>query len=272
MAPGQIEQGSIMRHDAVILDLDETLIPEYVVVDAAFKEACQPAVDKHGLDAGALAECLRGHARRLWQASPMNPWCQQIGISSWEGLSGDLGGDHPELAALREWVDTSGLRATAWIRALAELGADDPSLAEELSEHLTAVRPRHHAIYPDTRDVLTGLQAEFRLAMITNGPPRVQWNKITSLELEPYFETVIVSGEVGVGKPDPRIFGLVLDRLGVDAQRTAMVGDSLQRDIAGARGAGLTAIWINRAGKTVDGGVQPVAEIRDLTELPDQLR
>ena len=65
----------------MIFDLDETLMPEYVAVEAAFKEACLPAAAKHGVDAQELSESFRRHGRELWHASPCHPWCRRIAFS-----------------------------------------------------------------------------------------------------------------------------------------------------------------------------------------------
>ncbi len=59
------------------------------------------------------------------------------------------------------------------------------------------------------------------------------------------FGTIVVSLEVGFGKPDPRVFEIAVSRLGVAKDDAVMVGDSLVCDIGGARRAGLRAIWID---------------------------
>jgi FMN phosphatase YigB (HAD superfamily) len=58
----------------------------------------------------------------------------------------------------------------------------------------------------------------------------------------------VISEEVGVTKPDPRIFGIALDRLGQRPESTVMVGDAWGTDIVGAHAAGLHAVWFNRFG------------------------
>jgi putative hydrolase of the HAD superfamily len=82
------------------------------------------------------------------------------------------------------------------------------------------------------------------------------------------ISTVVVSAELGVGKPEPEIFEAALDRLGAAPGEAAMVGDTIDRDIAGATAAGLAAIWLNRAGRPAPPEAAPPVEIRGLSELP----
>ena len=82
---------------------------------------------------------------------------------------------------------------------------------------------------------------------------------------------MIFSEDVGVAKPDPGIFRVLLDRTGVPAEDSAYVGDSLRDDIAGARRAGMHSIWLNRSGAPNTTGIVPDAEVRSLAEVPDVL-
>jgi putative hydrolase of the HAD superfamily len=79
---------------------------------------------------------------------------------------------------------------------------------------------------------------------------------------------VVVSGELGIGKPDARVLAAALTALGVGPDGATMVGDSPERDVAGARAAGLAAVWINRTGRLLAAGEpRPDATIRALDEL-----
>ena len=108
--------------------------------------------------------------------------------------------------------------------------------------------------------------------MLTNGPDDVQRTKLRASGLEPFFGVTIASGEVGFGKPDPRIFTTALERLGVRAGEAIAIGDSLERDVLGAHNAGLRCIWLNRERRTQPGHVVPDAEIASLSEVPEIIR
>jgi putative hydrolase of the HAD superfamily len=219
------------------------------------------------MDAAELSTVLARDARELWFTAPLHEWCMAIGISSWEGLSGDLSGDGAELKELREWMDRSRYRVSAWRRALGRFGVDDEPLARKLAEDVVRLRKQHHALYPETRDVLETLRGDYQLALLTNGAPQIQRQKLASLDLEKYFEAVVVSGEVGVGKPEAGVFREVLDSLAVAPGEAVMIGDNLVKDVGGAKAVGMRGIWVNRSRKAREGDVDPDAEIADLREL-----
>jgi len=252
---------------AILFDLDETLMPDESAVEEALLAACELARERHGIDPQALQQSVREHARRLWRASPTIDYCRAIGISSWEGLWGRFEGDDPDLIALREWTPT--YRHESWARTLAERGVDDPALVELLATRFQEERRARHIVFSDARPALEDLRQTHRLALVTNGAPDLQREKIEGADLARYFEVVTVSGEVGVGKPDERIFALTLERLGVPPHSAVMVGDSLRRDIAGAQRAGLKAIWVNRTGASLGEGHRPDAQVHDLSRLRD---
>ncbi|MYH41528.1 MAG: HAD family hydrolase, partial [Chloroflexi bacterium] len=82
------------------------------------------------------------------------------------------------------------------------------------------------------------------------------------------FDAIAISGEIGAVKPDPAIFEVALSGLGVPGDDVWHVGDSPGIDVAGARAAGLKAVWINRSGRRLgEGEPEPHMEIRSLAEL-----
>src|SRR5207248_6567894 len=84
-----------------------------------------------------------------------------------------------------------------------------------------------------------------------------------------FVDALVVSEEAGVLKPDPAIFQIALARLGADAAHAVMVGDSWAADVAGARAAGIRAIWFNPSGKPIPADPPDVAEIRALSPSSD---
>lgn len=96
---------------------------------------------------------------------------------------------------------------------------------------------------PGMRDVARGLRAAgVAVAVLSNSEGRLA-ELFDELGWAGDFDAVIDSGKVGVEKPDPRIFALALERLGVPAARAVHVGDSWPADVAGALAAGWRAIW-----------------------------
>jgi putative hydrolase of the HAD superfamily len=251
---------------AVLLDLDETLVPDEDATTAALLAAGERARAHAGVDPAALAEAVRARARALWRASPTFPYCDAIGISSAEGLWADFGGEDARLRALAAWAPT--YRRDAWAEALRAVGVDDGELAASLAAAYPALRAARIALFPEVDAVLRRLAATRRLAIVTNGAPRLQRAKIAGAGLADRGMAVVVSGELGIGKPDPRVLAAALAALGARPGEATMVGDSPERDVAGARAAGLSAVWINRAGRQLGPGEpRPDATIRTLDEL-----
>ena len=85
-------------------------------------------------------------------------------------------------------------------------------------------------------------------AIVTNIPKERtadQWRKIKTLGLEPFFDAIVVSGDLDIHKPDRRIFDHAAKLLGVENENCVFVGDDPLSDIAGARGANMEAVWLD---------------------------
>ncbi|GAB4177714.1 MAG: hypothetical protein Fur0032_18000 [Terrimicrobiaceae bacterium] len=114
------------------------------------------------------------------------------------------------------------------------------------------------------------MKRNFRIGLLTNGDSALQREKFQASGLAPLFDAVTVSGEHGVGKPEPEIFRIALDALDCEARETWMVGNSLARDILGAQSAGLAAgVWLRVPGSEEFAEVTPDFEITGLHALPD---
>jgi putative hydrolase of the HAD superfamily len=248
---------------ALLFDLDDTLVLEDDAATAAFAATARTVP---GVDAARLASDVRRHARALWRAAPTHAYCHRIGISSSEGLWCRFEGDHPAVRELREW--SPSYRREAWARALADQGLDDARLAVELGEGFGAERRARHHTFADSAAALDAL-AGTPMALLTNGAACLQREKLAASGLAARFGAVVVSGDFGVGKPDASVFRHTLALLGAD--HGVMIGDSLERDIDGAIGAGLDAVWVNRSGHPGPGR-DGVPEIASLAELPAALQ
>ena len=123
-------------------------------------------------------------------------------------------------------------------------------------------------LFDDAAHTLQTLRQRFKLGLVTNGPSRTQRPKIERFHLAEHLDLLIVSEEVGVAKPDPAIFRIALDRLGVQPDETLFVGDSIEFDMRGALAAGLPFVWMNPRGEPLPPDLPaPLAEIRQLHEL-----
>jgi putative hydrolase of the HAD superfamily len=250
----------------VLFDLDDTLVVERAAAVAAFRATAEGAAEV--CDAAALARAAEVRARELWRAAPTHAYCRRVGISSWEGLWCRFEAEGAEVRALRAWAP--GYRREAWRLALADQGVQDLPLAADLAERFGVERRARHEVFADAAGCLAELGRSHTLALITNGASCLQREKLAASGLAGHFEHVVVSGELGVAKPDPSIFAHALAGLGADAGHAVMVGDNVIRDVEGALAAGIGAIWLNRAGEAPP---RPgVPEIGTLAELPRRLR
>ena len=255
---------------ALLLDLDDTLISDVPAAAATFAATAAFAASRRELDATALAGAARQRARELWRATPVHRHCDQIQISSWEGLWCRFEGDDEDTRWLRGWSPT--YRRDTWLHALADQGIEDRALALELGERFGIERRARHEVFGDVEAALDALGGEYALALVTNGAPCLQREKLAASGLAERFDAVVVSGELGIGKPDPAIFAHALAALDCDAAASAMVGNSLEHDIAGALRAGLRAVWVNRSGESRPSDLsETVPEIATLRELPETL-
>lgn len=117
-------------------------------------------------------------------------------------------------------------------------------LAEELLKDYRDGFPNACVLFADAAQTLSRLRASgFKLGLITNGSLRMQSRKLECLSLGPCFDAILISDAEGISKPDPRIFHRAVERLGTDPAQAVFVGDHPDVDVAGARAAGLRAVW-----------------------------
>jgi putative hydrolase of the HAD superfamily len=140
-------------------------------------------------------------------------------------------------------------------------------LAESL---LTDYRARFLSaclLFPDAVQTLSSLRASgLKLGLITNGSVQMQTSKLRCLALASAFDAVLISDAEGCSKPQIQIFHRALERLGVKPGQAAFVGDHPEVDVAGARAAGMLAIW--RRDPKQSGAIEADAVIEELADLP----
>lgn len=230
---------------AILFDLDETIILDDAVGDAAYIAAATLAAPL-GADPVRLAHDAEAAAERLWAEGPYLAYSNRIGHSATEGLwAGYTYGDHPAIAGLREW--TKPFRTAIWREALALQGMGAaPSLCDEMAARFFEAR-RRYPLYPEIEGLLAHLKGKgYLLGIVTNGVPDLQREKIAGCSVSPLFDASIVSGEIDCGKPDPGIFAHICRELGVAPAECVMVGDNPARDVAGAIAAGMQSVWVQR--------------------------
>jgi putative hydrolase of the HAD superfamily len=228
---------------ALSFDLDETLLDGSALQESIVRACEMIAASQPGMEAARLVEANGA----IW-------------LTYW-----------PEVEA--KWtlglLDTESLSLEAWRRTLRACGCNDESVARHASRIHRNLGREAHRLYDDVRKLFNLLKkARVPLALVTNGASDTQRDKLRVLGMENWFDVVVISGEVGLAKPDASIFCLALNKLPVERENVWHVGDSLTTDVAGAKAAGLTAVWLNRSGLVrSEGDPEPDVEIRSLSNL-----
>ena len=104
--------------------------------------------------------------------------------------------------------------------------------------------------------------------IVTNGISRIQHGRMNGSPVKQYIAGMVISEEVGVAKPDPKMLYMGMEMTGVaDKTRALMLGDSLSSDIAAAANAQVDACWFNPKGAENKKGLPVKYEIRSLDEV-----
>lgn len=146
---------------------------------------------------------------------------------------------------------------------------DEVKFAKAYMNHLSYAS----FLYNDSIALVESLHKNHRLIMITNGLTEVQDNRIRKSIIAKYFEDIVISEEVKVSKPDPKIFELALNNIRyTDKSKVLMVGDSLTSDIQGGINFSIDTCWFNPNKVTNKKEITPTYEISNLMELRDLLQ
>lgn len=141
---------------------------------------------------------------------------------------------------------------------------DEVKFAKSYVKHLSCAS----FLYDDSMALIESLHKDYRLIIITNGLKDVQDNRIRKSVIGKYFEDVVISDEIEVSKPDPKIFQHALKNINhTDKTKVLMVGDSLTSDIQGGIRFGIDTCWFNSNKIINKGAIKPTYEITNLMEL-----
>ncbi|MFC5448259.1 HAD family hydrolase [Paenibacillus aestuarii] len=256
-----------MTLKAVLFDLDDTLLWDERSVQEAFEATCAEAAKHVDVNPAELEAAVRQEARALYESFETFPFTKLIGINPFEGLWGNFTeGAQEEFRIMEKLVP--GYRTESWTRGLAALGIDNRELGEKLGEMFPAERRRRPYVYEETFRVLDALKGQYKLLLLTNGSPDLQQEKLAGVpELKAYFDHIIISGNFGIGKPDPSIFHHAMELLDIEAHEGIMIGDKLTTDILGSSRVGMRNIWINHHGLPQGDDHKPVYEVKRLQDI-----
>jgi len=137
-----------------------------------------------------------------------------------------------------------------------------------LAEIYRGVSRKKLKLYPHVRTMLDQLHERFPLAIVTDAQSAYARGELHKVGLAQYFDPIVVSGDHGFRKPDPRLFEFTLERMGVSAAQTVYVGNDMFRDIYGARQTGMrTIMFASGQGTQEYEGCTPDYRITDHRQL-----
>ena len=133
-------------------------------------------------------------------------------------------------------------------------GADDAQSATIIEGSLEVYMAARHQVelYPEVRACLERLSTRYRIASLSNGNAC-----LVTIGLDHLFHAMIASHSHGAAKPHPELFHIACRELGCAPDEVAHLGDDIELDVRGARGAGLHAVWLNRGSQSWPGDDVP---------------
>ena len=121
----------------------------------------------------------------------------------------------------------------------------------------------------EARPILDRLAGSYPMVLVSNFYGNIE-SVLSDFDLLRYFRSIIESAVVGVRKPDPRIFALGVEALGLNPSEVLVVGDSYKKDIVPAESIGCKVAWLKGKGWTADeDAVMHPAIIKSLADLPE---
>lgn len=220
---------------AVLFDLDDTLFDHSHCSQASLRRI-------HGLHA-----CFRGR-----------PFEEIARAHS--ALLEEL---HRDVMVGRLDVDAARIERFRRLFLAVDAAAPDSVVRETAMAYRRAYLDARRAI-SGAAALLARVRALASVVVVSNNVLEEQREKLRHCALDALIDALVVSEEEGISKPDPEIFRRALTRVGCEASAAVMVGDSWPADIAGARAAGLRAVWFNRHGGTRPEPAIDVTEVQSL--------
>jgi putative hydrolase of the HAD superfamily len=226
----------------ILLDLDDTILDDSGSVDACWQEAiaaAEPSLPH--LAAEQMNTAIREYANWWWSDSER---------------------------ARQGRLDLRTATAAIVTEALGRLDCDDRNSAAMIANRYRDLREERVLLHEGALETVQWLRSEgIKLGLMTNGAGPPQRAKLERFQLANHFEHIIIEGEFGAGKPDPRVYRTLIEALGVPAEQTWAVGDNIEVDVRGAMRQGMRGVWVNPDAREAPPGPDPDHVISSLSEI-----
>ena len=234
-----------MNYKLVLIDLDDTLFDYPKTEETAFRNTFE--------ELGFFVESELGNAKKEEIYEKIKDRYKDVNLQLWKDLEkGAVDKDRLKVVRFEKIIEEFDLKYNPY----------------EMSEFY--LKKLGEAIFPfeATEKLCEYLHSKYKVGIVTNGIKEVQHSRIENSKIAKYIDKIIISDEVGVNKPDKRIFEYVMNYFEVsDKKAVIMIGDSLGADIKGGQNAGIDTCWVNLRNNVNDTGIVPKYEVRKLEEL-----
>ena len=234
-----------MNYKLVLIDLDDTLFDYSKAEKLAFRNTFE--------EMGFFEESKMEKDKRERIYKEIKERYKVINLQLWKDLENGV-------------VDKNRLKVVRFEKIIDEF--DLKYSSEKMSE--IYLKKLGEGIFPfeATEKLCKYLHSKYKVGIITNGIKEVQYPRIRNSVIAKYIDKIIVSDEVGVNKPDKKIFEHAVNYFGIlDKNEVIMIGDSLGADIKGGQNSGIDTCWVNLKNNVNDTGIIPKYEVTKLEQL-----
>ena len=234
-----------MNYKLVLIDLDDTLFDYPKTEKTAFRNTFE--------ELGFFVESDLEYAKKEEIYEKLKDRYKDVNLQLWKDLE-------------KGAVDKDRLKVVRFEKIIEEFDLKyDPYEMSELY-----LKKLGEGIFPfeATEKLCEYLHSKYKVGIVTNGIKEVQYSRIENSEIAKYIDKIIISDEVGVNKPDKRIFEYAMNYFEImDKSEVIMIGDSLGADIKGGQNAGIDTCWVNLRNNVNDTGIVPKYEVDKLEKL-----
>ena len=186
---------------------------------------------------------IRGVIFDFWGTLAFN----DMGVKRHEEITNIIGESNKETwnDLRRKWWGINNISDDEFFKTLCQ----KCNLSENLVPRLIKtwnIQNAHVHLYKNTIETLQKLKDDgYKIGLISNTLPNTRY-VLKRFDLEKYFDTIILSPEVGLSKPDKRIYEIAINNLNLKPQELLFIGDEYQADVQGPRSVGIKSFLINR--------------------------
>ena len=234
-----------MSYKLVLIDLDDTLFDYPKTEKTAFRNTFE--------ELGFFVESELSNAKKEEIYEKIKDRYKDVNLQLWKDLEkGAVDKDRLKIVRFEKIIEEFDLKYNPY----------------EMSE--LYLKKLGEGIFPfeAAEKLCKYLHSKYKVGIVTNGIKEVQHSRIENSAISKYINKIIISDEVGVNKPDKRIFEYAINYFEImDKSEVIMIGDSLGADIKGGQNAGIDTCWVNLRNNVNDTGIVPKYEVNKLEKL-----